>query len=66
MLELFYIICIIFDLYLFRLTRKNPFGNSKNVQDIIKRNISGLYDESHLVNVKINNPLGYDLLIKML
>ncbi|CAK74814.1 unnamed protein product (macronuclear) [Paramecium tetraurelia] len=48
------------------LTRKNPFGNSKNVQDIIKRNISGQYDESHLVNVKINNPLGYDLLIKML
>ncbi|CAD8164525.1 unnamed protein product [Paramecium pentaurelia] len=48
------------------LTRKNPFGNSKNVQDIIKRNISGQYDESHLTNVKINNPLGYDLLIKML
>ncbi|CAD8160885.1 unnamed protein product [Paramecium octaurelia] len=48
------------------LTRKNPFGNSKNVQDIIKRNISGQYDETHLVNVKINNPLGYDLLIKML
>ncbi|CAD8075600.1 unnamed protein product [Paramecium sonneborni] len=48
------------------LTLKNPFGNSKNIQDIIKRNISGLYDETHLVNVKINNPLGYDLLIKML
>ncbi|CAD8087926.1 unnamed protein product [Paramecium sonneborni] len=48
------------------LTLKNPFGNSKNIQDIIKRNISGQYDETHLVNVKINNPLGYDLLLKML
>ncbi|CAD8074643.1 unnamed protein product [Paramecium primaurelia] len=48
------------------LTLKNPFGNSKNMQDIIKRNISGLYDENHLASVKINNPLGYDLLIKML
>lgn len=36
------------------------------MQDIIKRNISGLYDENHLTSVKINNPLGYDLLIKML
>ena len=51
---------------MFRLTLKNPFGNSKNIQDIIKKNISGLYDETHLGNVKINNPLGYDLLVKML
>lgn len=64
-LESSYIICTFFTNN-FRLTLKNPFGNSKNMQDIIKRNISGLYDETHLANAKINNPLGYDLLIKML
>lgn len=61
---LFSIICI--DLKYLRLTFKNPFGNSQNISDLIKLNISGNYNEAHLETTKMNNPLAYDLLTKML
>ncbi|CAD8072602.1 unnamed protein product [Paramecium sonneborni] len=48
------------------LTFKNPFGNSQNISDLIKLNISGNYNEAHLETTKMNNPLAYDLLTKML
>ncbi|CAD8072893.1 unnamed protein product [Paramecium primaurelia] len=48
------------------LTFKNPFGNLENISDLIKLNINGDYNETHLENTKLNNPLAYDLLTQML
>ncbi|CAD8174046.1 unnamed protein product [Paramecium pentaurelia] len=48
------------------LTFKNPFGNLENISDLIKFNINGDYNETHLENTKLNNPLAYNLLISML
>lgn len=44
------------------LTFKNPFGNFQNNSDLIKLNINGDYNETHLENTKLNNPLAYNLL----
>lgn len=44
------------------LTFKNPFGNLENISDLIKLNIKGDYNETHLENTKLNNPLAFDLL----
>ncbi|CAD8149527.1 unnamed protein product [Paramecium octaurelia] len=48
------------------LTSKNPFGNSKNISDLIQSNISGNYNQAYLESTYVNNPLAYDLLTKML
>lgn len=48
------------------LTMKNPFGNSKNPQDTIQRNMVGDYDKTHLIKVVNEQPKAYDLLVRML
>ncbi|CAD8153964.1 unnamed protein product [Paramecium pentaurelia] len=48
------------------LTSKNPFGNSQNISDLIQTNIGGNYNQAYLEATKLNNPLAYDLLTKML
>ncbi|CAD8103498.1 unnamed protein product [Paramecium primaurelia] len=48
------------------LTSKNPFGNSQNISDLIQTNIDGNYNQAYLEATKLNNPLAYNLLTKML